>query len=666
MPDPVAQSYLFLPGVVLLWILAGISLLLFGRRVAQFVGLLRTARPEIRWDQVPRRIGSVVKNVLGQRRLFQEPAFGVAHFLIFWAFVFFCTAFWWNLVRGLFAFLPIPYADDVGPMAFAMELLGLFALVAMVGAALRRYVFTPPGLERTWDASLVLVLISAVLVTFLVGQGAKAVSEEHASAWSPIGAPLGRGFASAGLTPDGGTSLYLWMWWIHMAVVLGFLVYLPYSKHAHLIFAPFGVFFASLKPGAMPPSSDGAARMEEFTWRQLFNALSCAECGRCERACPAYNSGFPLSPKDLMHKMKERVFAAVSSKGGSNGNWIEAGTYGADELWACTSCLACMDRCPVFNEHIPVIVEMRRHLVTEGEISTRIQEVLVNLTRYGNSFGKSARARSKWTRELDFPVKDARKEEVEYLWLVGDYASYDPRVLPSTLATARVFQKAGVDFGILFEGEQNAGNDVARIGEDGLFETLRDKNLKARAKAQYRKIVTNDPHTYHAVKHEYGNGMPVLHCTELVDELLRKGRLTVDRPLDGAVTYHDPCYLGRYSGVYAPPRRVVETLGAKLVEMPRKKGKAYCCGAGGGHIWMEDVPGIEERPAENRLREAAALDGIETFVVACPKDLVMFQDALKTTDLEGSLVVKDVMELVEAAITLPERSDAHDEAHAIG
>jgi Fe-S oxidoreductase len=298
---------------------------------------------------------------------------------------------------------------------------------------------------------------------------------------------------------------------------------------------------------------------------------------------------------------------------------------------------------------------MRRHLVGQGSVSPTLEDVLVKYNRYGNSFGQSDRSRSKWTQGLDFPIKDARKEPVEYLWFVGDYASFDNRLQNATRATAKIFNKAGLDFGILYEGEKNAGNDVRRIGEEGLFETLKEKNLQSLEKAQFHKIVTTDPHTYNTLKNEYGlNGETgkkgVKHYTEVIDDLIQSGRLNFHKKLDYSVTYHDPCYLGRYNGIYQPPRRIVTDTGAKLVEMPRHLSTSYCCGAGGGRIWMEDGTKVKERPAENRIREAVSLDGVHTLVTACPKDVVMFQDAAKTTDNEGKIVVRDLSELVwEAA-----------------
>jgi len=682
MPDPGLMRLFGVPGWALLWVAALASCFLFVRRVVQIVGLLRRARPEVRWDRIPRRLVNAAWNVLGQRRMFQEPVIGAAHFLIFWSFVFFATSFWWNLARGLLPFLPVPYSDDVVWMAVPMEVTAVLALAAIVVAAVRRYIFTPQDLERTRDATIVLSLISLLLVTFLLAQGARGLAAERPSVWSPAGTVVAGALGALGVARESAAGLYLSMWYAHMAVVLGFLAYLPYSKHAHLLYSPFGVLFTSFRPGAMPAESEGASQLAEFTWRQLFNALTCAECGRCDRSCPAHASGYALSPKTLIHHFKELVGAAVAGGGATRPAAAAAGgaapeaapgvadVVGRDAIWACTTCGSCMARCPVFNEHLALIVELRRHLVANGAMEDRVQEVLVNLGRYGNSFGKSARARSGWTTGLGFPVKDARKEPVEYLWVVGDYASYDPRAQTVTKAAARVFQRAGLDFGILFDGEQNAGNDVRRIGEEGLFDALREKNLKALEKARFTTLVTTDPHTYHVLKHEYGGGngggtpkgAPVLHFAELADRLLRDGKLKVETRLDASVTYHDPCYLGRYNGVYDAPRRVLRALGARVLEMPRNRDAGYCCGAGGGRIWMEDTPGIKERPSESRLREAAAVRGAGTFVVACPKDLVMFQDALKTTGLEGSLVVKDLAELVDSASATAVRSETHASA----
>ncbi len=324
-----------------------------------------------------------------------------------------------------------------------------------------------------------------------------------------------------------------------------------------------------------------------------------------------------------------------------------------DMLWSCTTCGACVRECPVLIEHIDSIVDMRRYLVIEGEVDAELQDALANLARYGNSFGKSGRARARWSKPFEPKIKDARKEAVEYLWFVGDYASYSATLTDITQMTAEVFQSAGLDFGIMYDGEQNAGNDVRRAGEEGLFEMLVEKNAATLSKCDYQTIVTTDPHSYNTLKHEYpaeiNGSRPILHYAELLDQLIASGQLKFSNKLGYKVTYHDPCYLGRYNDVYDAPRRVIEATGCELIEMPRHRDRAFCCGAGGGRIWMEEGE-VEERPSESRIREAAELDDVTAFVVACPKDVTMYQDAVKTAGQEDRLAVKDLIELVHEAL----------------
>jgi len=654
MPDPVSLPILGLPGYFHLWALTLVSFFVFGNRVVRHVRVLAQARPENRWDHVGQRIGLVVKNVLGQQRMLDEPLIGAAHLIIFWAFVAYATTFFWNLLRGLIPALAIPYPDDVRWAAFVVQALGVLGVIALAVAAVRRYLFTPTSLERSRDATLILVLIAVVLVSALAGAGFKAMATIGEHSWQPVGKVVAALFASVGVPRSLAPALFLWAWWIHMITVLGFLAYLPYSKHLHLLASPFGVFFASLEPSKMPSPSEGASRLQDFTWRELFSGFACAECGRCDRACPSFSSGEPLSPKQLIHHVKELVLARGENLAG-NGKKFLGDIVRPEDLWACTTCGSCMERCPVFNEHIPLVIEMRRKLVSEGEVQTRLQEAFTNLSRYGNSFGQSERKRAVWTQGLGFKPKDARKEPVQWLWYLGEYACYHPSLLEITRSLAHTLHTASVDYGILYEAERNSGNDVRRAGEEGLFELLRQKNVATLEKAQFKNLFTTDPHVYNTLKNEYPNlnhGQHVVsHYTELLAWLLADGQLQVKHKLPYRVTYHDPCYLGRYNGIYDPPRAVLKALGVDLKEMPRSRRQSFCCGGGGGRIWMEEIGEAHSRPSENRVREAAGLDGVQYLVVACPKDYVMFQDALKTTGLEGKLIIKDIAELAEEAIT---------------
>lgn len=663
--DPVKLPVFGLPGLWLLWLLTLVAFGVFGRRAWQLIGLLRQGRYENRFDHPVRRVLHAVRHVLWQPRIFNERSIGLPHFLIFWGFVVYALCFNWSLVRGLFPFLPVPYPDEVNLTSFFLEVFSVLVLLSLGVAIVRRLFFAPKYLHLSLDANLILGLIGLLMCSMVFFFAFRVVHEGGAaSAWLPFSSQLARAFAD--LSPETAGTLAQAMWWLHMIVVLFFLVYLPYSKHLHLLASPFNVFFsqAATRPvgdlGVLDAKDDltsGASRWQELTWKQLLSGFSCAECGRCDRSCPATASGYPLQPQQIIQKIKDHmVHTALNGGNGEGAPKLIGDVITEAEIWACTTCMACMNCCAVWNEQVPLIVTLRRHLVSQGEVERTVQDMLANLQRYGNSFGKSDRMRAKWTQTSGLKIKDARKEAVEYLWFVGDYANFDPRCEDITRQTANVFARAGVDFGLLYEAERNAGNDVRRVGEEGLFEMLRDKNLQALGKAQFRKIVTTDPHTYHTLKNEYpwnGHRPEVWHYTEVLAQLLEAGRLPLQKKLSGRVTYHDPCYLGRYNGVYEAPRRVLRALGVELVEMPRCRDKSFCCGAGGGRIWMEDTEKIAERPAENRIREAAALAGVTTFVVACPKDIAMFRDAVKTAGQEGKIVVKDLAELVAEAMAEP-------------
>ncbi len=666
--DPIQIKILGIPGIILFWVITVIAFGLFVRRIITLIKLLMCAKPEYRFDNLGKRILSVFTFVLGQKRLLHEYVIGVAHFLIFWGFLLFAGTFGWNLLKWLFPFLPFPYADDVGILRIFFLLFSFLVILSLLVATIRRIFFPPAHLQKTADAYIIITLISLVVLTTFFGLGFRAIAVGHEEAsLNPADNFLFSVFSC--VSENSASGLFLLMMWMHQIVVLGFLAYLPYSKHLHLLASPFNVFFANTDrvnsldiKGSKEETTSGASRWDEFTWRQLLNSYACAECGRCDRVCPALTSGFKLSPREIIHHLKEHILEAGFK---SNGNKkpsdkvirpLIGGIVSEKELWACTTCLSCMDRCPVLNEHIPLIVNMRRYLVSQGTIDNTLQDVLTKMGRYGNSMGQSDRMRAKWTQGLDFKITDARKEPVEYLWFVGDYASYDSRIQDITRRTAKIFEKVGLNFGILYEGEKNSGNDIRRVGEEGLFDILKEKNLQAINQSKFQHIITTDPHTYNTLRNEYilngeaKRNIGIMHYTELFDQLIRNGRIKLNKKINLTITYHDPCYLGRYNGIYDAPRRVLEAIGTKLIEMPRNRAKSYCCGAGGGRIWMEDEPGIKERPAESRVREAVSLAGVQALVVACPKDIVMFQDALKTTGKEGKVGIKDISDLVYEAI----------------
>ncbi|MDE3091999.1 MAG: 4Fe-4S dicluster domain-containing protein, partial [Chloroflexota bacterium] len=408
-------------------------------------------------------------------------------------------------------------------------------------------------------------------------------------------------------------------------------------KHVHIFFAPITWFFFRDRPMATTESRDGVAakKLDDLTWHQVMDSYACIMCNRCQDACPAYAAGTPLSPAAL--EINKRYYLnqhLTDFAGGKASPSLLDFAISKEAVWACTTCGACVEVCPVGNAPMVDIIDIRRGLINEADtIDANLQKSLENFAKQGNAFGQSARLRAKWTQSLDFKIKDARKEEVDYLWFVGDYASFDPRGQELTRAVARVLRDAGLDYGILYEAEWNSGNDARRAGEEGLFEMLAEHNVEAIGKAKFREgIVTTDPHTMNALRFEYaklGQNYKVAHYSQVLAFLLREGKLKLTRPLKYRGTYHDPCYLGRYNRVFDSPREVIAKTGVELIEMPRNRANSFCCGAGGGQIWKgEAVPG--QKPAESRIVEALKVlndpyrKDVPLFIVACPKDVAMY------------------------------------------
>ena len=443
------------------------------------------------------------------------------------------------------------------------------------------------------------------------------------------------------------------LFWFHGLLAIVFVASIPYTKASHMLSSYASLILRDPEAGKrQPPIPEeralepaGYGEIADLSALHMLQLDACTKCGKCHEVCPARATGRPLSPRDVILELREH------SHGGSPIVIGEGGVH-FDTIWSCMQCNACVEICPVGIEQAPIINQMRRRALEEGEMDAGLQDTLQMIHKTGNSLGQGRRSRGKWTEELEFEVKDARTEPVDVLWFVGDYASFDPRSQQVTRALARTFHEAGLDFGILYDGESNAGNDVRRVGEEGLFEMLAEKNIETLSGCEFNRIVTSDPHSLNTLANEYpdfGGRWTVLHHTELLLELLRDGRLQSPKPLGYRVTYHDPCYLGRHNDGYDAPRELLERLGCELVEMPRNRDNSFCCGAGGGQIWIADQPG-EERPSENRIREALDLAGVDVFVVSCPKDVTMYEDAIKTTQSGERLRLKELTELVDEAL----------------
>jgi Fe-S oxidoreductase/nitrate reductase gamma subunit len=471
------------------------------------------------------------------------------------------------------------------------------------------------------------------------------------------------------------------LWWFHGLLALTFVASIPYTKAAHMLTSFFSLSLRDPLAGkrlqAIPPQRAsepaGYATLADFSELHLLQLDACTKCGRCHEACPANATGRPLSPRDVILELREQANAAMRATGigGVIGQLLEGKADGAgftkpvigedgvrtETLWSCMQCNACVEICPVGIEQAPIINQLRRRLVEDGELDPGLQSTLEVIHKAGNSFGENKRKRGRWTAELEFDVPDARKQPVDVLWFVGDYASFDPRSQRVTRSLARLYHEAGVDFGILYDGERNSGNDVRRVGEEGLFELLAEGNIQAISGCEFNRIVTSDPHSLNTLRNEYpslGGEWRVSHHTSFLLELIDSGALELRTGLSYRVTYHDPCHLGRMNGEYEAPRELLRRLGCKLVEMPRNRDNSFCCGAGGGRIWIPDTPG-QERPSENRIREAVALPDVELFVVACPKDVTMYEDAIKTSGNADRIELRELTELIEQA-AIPEQA----------
>ncbi len=526
-----------------------------------------------------------------------------------------------------------------------------------------------------------------------------------------FGGSLGSGGA---LAPAGATAVpgleawHRYLWWFHMLLAVGLVSYMPYSKLFHVFLAPMNQFMQKLGPkGALGhvdienAETFGASRLDELPWKQLFDLDACTRCGRCQDQCPANAAGKKLSPKEVIQGMRRALdkygplLAATKAK--VRKELLEAAAKTATEkgaplpkdakgrpvidpakeyealeeamaelempaliddvvteevLWSCTTCRACEERCPIFVEIIPKIVEMRRYLVLmESRMPTEAGRTLRSLQNNGNPWGLARTARGEWVGKTQVR-KLAEGDEVEYLYWVGCFGAFDDRSKAITEATVKIFQAAGLDFGVLGEGETCCGDSARRLGNEYLYQTMAQENIEALKTVKFKKIVTACPHCLNALKNEYpelGGSYEVVHHSQVIAELLAAGKLKIGTKLAGEaarLTYHDPCYLGRYNGEFAAPRKVIEAIGGELVEMPRHGLESFCCGAGGGRMWLEEEAAhkVNARRAEQALGTKPA-----TVVTACPYCLQMFDDGLKSIGQEKD-ITKDLAELVAKAL----------------
>ncbi len=631
---------------------------------------LLVGQPENRSDHKPQRWRNFFKFALGQGKVLAEPS-GIGHFFIFWGFLLLAFGELDYFSYGLFG-VHIP--GFTAPwFTFVQEMLATFVLLAVVVALLRRYVWRPMRIEPTFEAGFILTLILLIVVTLFVSGGAEAViSGVQPGAAAPMSNLVATMFS--GMSPGVARVVEDISFWVHSLAILGFLVVIPRSKHLHMIAAMMNSYYQTLEPVGKIRKLDledesveafGVKTVDQFTWKQLLDGYACTECGRCHVSCPATLTGKDLSPKYLILKMKDALVAQGPAlvaqhklaAGGEDRAVYEppalvGEVYTEDEIWACTTCRACEEACPVFNEHVSVIVDLRRNLVlTEGVASPEVNRAFTNLERHSNEWGRPRSARDEWAQELDIERLEEPNEDIEYLYYVGSAVSFDPRNQRIAKAFARLLKEAGVKFAILGKEEESDGDSARRLGNEFLYQELAKTNVALFRERKVTRIVTTDPHAFNQFRKEYpdfGFEGTIIHHTELLAELLQAGRLKPTKAVDKRVTYHDPCYLGRYNGVYDAPRYILGQIpGVHLVEMERSRNKSMCCGAGGGSMFKEETG--EQRINVLRTEQALAT-GARAIVTACPYCMTMMTDGTKAKGVEDDVETLDVVELLALAI----------------
>ena len=644
------------------------SFLFFGISVRRLLAYLQTGKPEDRFDRPFVRLRNVVKVALLQSKILREPLAGLLHVAIFWGFLALIAAVVESIGEGIAGHFSLRFLGGIySLLTFTQEIFCLLVIVAVAAALWRRFVSKVKRLQvdahGNADAAVILVWILLIVSSLLLQNASRISLGEYSAGLNyPLSSSL------AGLF-SGGAASSVWsriFWWMHIVLVLGFLNYLPYSKHLHVLTSIPNVYFSSLKArGALKPIDladesavkFGAADIDDLTWKQLLDGYTCTECGRCDSVCPANLTGKKLSPRKIIVDTRRRTMekAPLAAAGEENSD-ITARTLvdtyiTEDELWACTTCMACVNECPVTIEHVDEIVDLRRGLVlNESRFPAELRATFDNLERNFTPWGFSHSSRADWAEGLEIPrMSDGGGADV--LFWVGCAGAYDARYRKVTQSFAKLMKHAGVKFAILGVEEKCNGDAARRMGNEYLAQSLMTENVATLNGYGVKKIVTTCPHCFHSLKNEYpqfGGTYEVVHHTDFLLNLVQSGKIAPSRSQAGAITFHDSCYLARYNGVVDSPRSLLRAIPrTSLVEMPRSKDRGLCCGAGGGRMWMEEKEGKRiniERTEEALSTHAGAIG------TACPFCMTMMSDGVKAKEAGDRVQVKDVAELLWEAV----------------
>ncbi|MGC9028798.1 MAG: (Fe-S)-binding protein [Desulfomonilaceae bacterium] len=672
--EPADLPLLGVPAPVFAGLILVLAVSLFCFILYKRLVVFRKLKPDPRTDNIGKRLArSIVYGFLQ----FRQPRYlgaGVLHILLFAGFMILSLRSLTLIGRGFSSAFHLPFLG--GNAGFVYEVIKdytvLVVLIVCIIAIVRRAVFRPQRYEHPGakghggEAYVILGMVSALMITDMIFDGS-ALSLRggkegflHFPAATIASWCIGQGATAA-------NHLHIGAYWAHILVFFGLLNYLPISKHFHVITAIPNVFFANLHKGQIKPvrwgvtdwmelPDIGVGRFEGFTWKHVLDFYSCADCGRCTDNCPANAVGRPLSPKMISIKARDYAYQRypIFAKPPETDETDFTGVViTEDEIWSCTTCGACEQECPIFIEYIDKIVDMRRYLLDQGSLPQSLQKPMQQIKKKGNAYGGNKAKRGAWAKDLEnIQVRELKPgESAEYLFFVDSCGSFDPRIQEISKSFARLMSRAGVDFGILGPDETDSGNEIRRLGEEGLFEQVRDKNIEAFAARSFNEIVTFDPHALNAIKNDYQAGLKVIHASQMLDLLLTQQRFKLknDYVQGRMVTYHDPCYLGRHNGVYDAPRSVLNHIpGIRYREMERSFSRSFCCSGGGLLLWYENEH-EKERMGERRVRMASDI-GAEVIVTACPFCLINLEDAVKTTGNEGKIEVIDLIEIVEKSL----------------
>jgi len=654
--------------VIYILFLAG-ALGFFARTMWGRFLLLKKSQPDPRWNRWLERAKHMFLYAIGQKRIIAGDLIpGIIHAFIFWGFLAVGLNTFHHAGKGIIAGFHLPFLGPnniLGALYIVFrDLFEVLVLIMVVISIYRRAVVKPERMTLSGEAQLILSFIGILMITDFFISGAEAVADPPRFLWSPVQALFAGMMGSMG---EGALkAVYILNWWIHTIVLFVFLNFLPLGKHFHVITSIPNVFFSKLDDqgpiGTLQKidledenaESFGYSKIEDFTWKQNLDLYSCTECGRCQEFCPAHLTQKPLSPKEIIVDYRDHLYAKqdlilgkIQDKSWDGPQLTSEEVVSEDTLWACTTCHWCEEACPVFIEHIDKLVEQRRNLVLmESSFPQELMPVFKGLENNSNPWNMGAANRGDWTQGLDVPIWEDNPK-AEYLYYVGCAGSFDDRNKKVSRALVQLFKKAGVDFAILGAEEQCCGDQARRLGNEYLFQMMAQTNIDIFKELGVKKIVTACPHGYNVMKNEYsqmGGEFTVVHHTELLQDLIRQGKLKLEKPLGQTVSYHDSCYLGRYNQIYQQPREVLAHIpGLQLKEPDLHHQRGLCCGAGGGRMWLEENLG--SRINQLRLEQMAAT-GAKLMSVACPFCMTMIADGIKETNREEELAVKDIAEMV--------------------